>query len=94
MVAMTFAVLRVLHAMIGDALNEIEGVYSAHGQSLEVIPMEEIVKVSSTEATALVSSLLSSPGTHGTDSTSFSTKAQTSTLKRNLMHTFLHHLHA
>ena len=36
---MTFAVLRALHTIIGDALNgyEIECVYSAHGQSLEVI---------------------------------------------------------
>ena len=34
---MTFAVLRALHTIIGDALNEIEGVYSAHGQSLEAI---------------------------------------------------------
>ena len=68
MVVMTFAVLRALHTIIGDALNEIEGVYSAHGQSLEVIPTEEIAEVSSTETTALVPSPLSSPGTRGTDS--------------------------
>jgi hypothetical protein len=65
---MTFAVLRALHTIIGDALNEIEGVYSAHGQSLEVIPAEDIAEASPTEATALVSSPLSSPGTRGTDS--------------------------
>ncbi|KIJ92568.1 hypothetical protein K443DRAFT_13508 [Laccaria amethystina LaAM-08-1] len=41
---MTFAVLRALHTIIGDALNEIEGVYLAHGQSLEVIPAEEIAE--------------------------------------------------
>ena len=67
LVVMTFAVLRALHTIIGDALNEIEGVYSAHGQSLEVIRTEEIAE-SSTETTALVSSPLSSPGTRGTDS--------------------------
>jgi len=67
LVAMTFAVLRALHTIIGDALNEIEGVYSAQGQSLEVIPAEVIAEVSSTEATALGSSPLSSPGTRGTD---------------------------
>lgn len=30
---MTFAVLRRLHAIIGDALDEIEGVYKLHGYS-------------------------------------------------------------
>jgi hypothetical protein len=31
---MTFAVLRSLHAIIGDALDEMEGVYGSHGYSI------------------------------------------------------------
>ena len=65
----TFAIPRALHNIIGDALNEIEGVYSAHGQSLEAAFVFSLLRaVPSTEATASVSSPLSSPGTRGTDS--------------------------